>query len=100
LVNGVESCVAAGKPLKIGLEIREKDHDKVAILIKDIGPGIPKKELRNLFVPFYTTKQTGSGLGLYVSRKLMEEMGGRLELHSRAGEEGVIATVELPRHTK
>ncbi|MFZ2196991.1 MAG: HAMP domain-containing sensor histidine kinase [Thermodesulfovibrionales bacterium] len=98
LVNGVESCIATGRPIKVGIEIREDSHDRVKILISDSGPGIAKKDMKNLFVPFYTSKQSGSGLGLFVSRRLTEEMSGSLQIQNLPDNSGLMATVELPKN--
>jgi signal transduction histidine kinase len=61
------------------------ENRRAIISVTDNGPGIEKKDVRNIFTPFYTTKTTGSGLGLFHSRKLIEEMGGGIRLESGAG---------------
>jgi signal transduction histidine kinase len=67
----------------------------VVITIADRGPGLMNPE--NAFVPFYTTKQNGSGIGLILSRQICEAHGGSLELGNRAGQPGCIAKIVLPR---
>ena len=67
----------------------------VVITIVDHGPGLMNPE--NAFVPFYTTKQNGSGIGLILSRQICEAHGGSLELGNRAGQPGCIAKIVLPR---
>jgi two-component system, sporulation sensor kinase D len=54
----------------------------VIIGVIDHGAGLKKKELARLFEPFHTTKQSGSGLGLYLSKKIVEEMGGKIHIES------------------
>lgn len=56
--------------------------DKVAISISDNGSGIPDEVAENIFVPFYTTKETGSGIGLSLSRQIMRLHKGSLEVSS------------------
>jgi signal transduction histidine kinase len=67
----------------------------VEISVRDEGPGIAPHVLEKLFVPFFTTKPTGTGLGLAISQRAVEEMGGRIEVHSRPGT-GSTFTVVLP----
>jgi nitrogen fixation/metabolism regulation signal transduction histidine kinase len=66
----------------------------VAITIEDDGPGVAN--LTNLFVPFFTTKREGSGIGLVLCRQIAENHGGTLTLENRAGATGCVATLRLP----
>ena len=66
---------------------------RLHLLVEDHGPGLP--ETGNLFVPFYTTKQGGSGIGLVLSRQIAEGHGGTLELENREGG-GARARMVLP----
>jgi nitrogen fixation/metabolism regulation signal transduction histidine kinase len=66
----------------------------LAIDVIDDGPGLPPSE--NLFVPFFTTKPGGSGIGLVLARQIVEAHGGRLVLANRRDARGCIAHVELP----
>ena len=67
---------------------------KLHLLVEDQGPGLP--DTGNLFVPFYTTKQGGSGIGLVLSRQIAEGHGGTLELENRGQGKGVRARMVLP----
>ncbi len=78
----------------VEVTLRERRH-RAEIRIKDSGPGINPKELNRVFEPFYTTKATGTGLGLAVSRGVVENLGGELTLESRHGN-GTAAVVNLP----
>ncbi len=64
------------------------------LFIEDNGPGISNPA--NLFVPFYTTKKTGTGVGLALVRQIAEAHGGTVELRNRAEASGCIAEVTLP----
>lgn len=68
---------------------------RVRVTVADDGPGIPADVLARLGEPFYTTRAQGTGLGLYLSRQLVQGAGGRLELESRAPQ-GTTVHVELP----
>jgi len=66
----------------------------VEIVIEDDGPGLANPG--NLFVPFFTTKAEGSGIGLVLSRQIAENHGGTLELENRSPETGCSAKLRLP----
>ena len=67
---------------------------QVEIWVIDDGPGIPNTA--NLFVPFFTTKPAGSGIGLVLSRQIAEAHGGQLTLENRTGARGCEARLRLP----
>jgi two-component system nitrogen regulation sensor histidine kinase GlnL len=67
----------------------------IAVEIADDGPGVRSEDLEKVFTPFYTTRARGTGLGLALSHKLVEEHGGSLRLQSRFGE-GTTVRVVLP----
>ena len=69
--------------------------EKLIISIEDDGPGLMNPG--NAFVPFYTTKPTGSGIGLVLSRQIAEAHGGSLELENRPGRPGCVVKITLPR---
>jgi two-component system, NtrC family, nitrogen regulation sensor histidine kinase NtrY len=66
----------------------------VEIVVEDEGPGLP--DTSNLFVPFFTTKPTGSGIGLALSRQIAEAHGGTLRLSNRQDRVGCRAVLSLP----
>jgi signal transduction histidine kinase len=67
----------------------------VELTVTDSGPGISQKVLKNLFVPFYTTKNQGTGLGLAISQRLVQSAGGAIEVKTHEGA-GTTFTVVLP----
>ncbi|MGH7526284.1 MAG: sensor histidine kinase [Gemmatimonadales bacterium] len=67
----------------------------IEVVVEDEGPGLP--DPGNLFVPFFTTKANGSGIGLVLSRQIAEAHGGALLLESRADVRGARALLRLPR---
>jgi two-component system sensor histidine kinase HydH len=71
----------------------------IEVAVRDEGPGIAPHVLEKLFLPFFTTKAAGTGLGLAISQRVVEEMGGRIEVASRPGA-GSTFTVVLPRATE
>ena len=102
LINGVESCREAQKPVEVGIAAVVQGAE-IELKILDHGRGITAKELKKVFTPFYTTRQAGSGLGLYLSRRIVEEMGGRMSIHSEmrsTPDSGTEVTVRLPKTVK
>jgi two-component system, NtrC family, nitrogen regulation sensor histidine kinase NtrY len=79
---------------KVGVRWDATDED-VNLLIEDNGPGLLNPA--NVFTPFYTTKPSGSGVGLVLSRQIAEAHGGRIEIANRIGGRGCLVTVVLPR---
>lgn len=70
--------------------------DAVEISFEDRGPGIPGEQRERIFEPFYTTKRDGLGMGLAISRSIVEAHGGRLEVAPGAGR-GAVVTAFVPR---
>lgn len=89
--NAIEANAAKNKR-SIELDLEESD-DILKITIRDFGQGIANFD--NLFVPFYTTKHQGTGLGLALSRQIMLHHDGQLQLENHF-EQGAIATVTVP----
>jgi signal transduction histidine kinase len=96
LFNAVDSCHENGLPIRVGITIAEQP-DTVAIQVTDMGAGIDERIQKRLFEPFETSRQSGSGLGLYVSRKIVEAMGGKIMLLSKVGV-GTEVTITLPKN--
>jgi nitrogen fixation/metabolism regulation signal transduction histidine kinase len=71
-----------------------EEGDLVCIAIDDNGPGLANPD--NLFVPLYTTKKSGTGVGLALARQIVEAHGGAIDLRNRQGTQGCRAEVRLP----
>ncbi len=93
VVNAQQAMAEKGGELL--LETRAREHD-VEIRITDTGPGIPPELQEKVFRPWYSTKEGGTGLGLPMTRKVIEELGGELRLHSEVGR-GTRFTLTVPR---
>jgi signal transduction histidine kinase len=83
LRNAVQACASGGR---VVATCRPSADGEVLLRIEDDGSGIPEDRLKDVFKPFFTTKEKGSGLGLPLARKIVEAHGGRLDVHSRVGE--------------
>ncbi|MDT8447887.1 MAG: ATP-binding protein [bacterium] len=93
--NAIEAMEKDGLLLILANEL----GNMVVITIQDTGPGIPQAEEAKIFSPYYTTKENGTGLGLVVVQKLVEEHKGMLTVHSLPGK-GTTFTISLPTVNK
>jgi nitrogen fixation/metabolism regulation signal transduction histidine kinase len=92
--NAVDAAEPSGGGVSVGWRPSGGAHPMVEIRVEDDGPGMP--ESANLFVPFFTTKPHGSGIGLVLGRQIAEAHGGQLTLENRAGATGCVARIRLP----
>ena len=78
------------------LDIEVIKIDKIIrVIISDSGPGIPKNTITEIFEAFYTTKEEGTGLGLNICKRIIEEHGGEINVESILGK-GTQFTIDLP----
>lgn len=82
--NSAEALQGCENP-KIEIHAHKLSVDKVEILVSDNGPGVPDEILEEIFVPFFTTKATGTGIGLSHSRQIMRAHGGSIGCNSEPG---------------
>ncbi len=98
LINLLKNAEEAGSPpetVELTTQlIREHSREYCEIKILDQGQGITNED--NLFVPFYTTKSQGQGIGLNLCRHIVEQLGGQLHLTNRTDRQGACALVRLP----
>lgn len=95
LINLVRNAADAALETSGGVRIGWRRQNGTLLLsIEDEGLGLPAST--NLFVPFFTTKPQGSGIGLVLSRQIVEAHGGTLTLENRPGGRGCVALVRLP----
>jgi signal transduction histidine kinase len=91
VANAVEAARETGGGVRVGWTA---DAGAAQIFVEDDGPGL--SDTANLFVPFFTTKPAGSGIGLVLARQIAEQHGGSLALENRAGARGARAIVTMP----
>jgi two-component system nitrogen regulation sensor histidine kinase NtrY len=89
--NAVDAALETGGGVRVGWH---RNSHRVSVYVEDEGPGLANPS--NLFVPFFTTKPQGSGIGLVLGRQIAEAHGGTLTLEPRAGAKGARAIVTLP----
>jgi len=83
LSNGLKY---GGTPPRLVLGNDQQENDMVRFWIKDNGPGIDPEALEKIFIPFFSTKKTGSGIGLSLSRQIMRQHEGSITVRSTVGE--------------
>lgn len=89
--NAVDASLETGGGVRVGWGVK---GDMLEVWVEDDGPGIA--ETGNLFVPFFTTKPDGSGIGLALCREIAEAHHGSLSLENRSGTGGAVARLFLP----
>jgi signal transduction histidine kinase len=94
LTHAREAMAGGGGEIRIETARTERPG-WIRLRIADTGPGIPAEELTKIFDPFYTTKRTGTGLGLSVTYGIIQEHGGTVDVASRPGA-GTTFTLEFP----
>jgi len=96
VLNGIQAMPGGGQlSVQVRKEVRNDGAQVVEIAVRDTGPGIPADQIDNIFNPFFTSKEKGTGLGLAVSNKIIEDQGGSLSLKSERGF-GTSMTITLP----
>ena len=100
LINLITNARDASPSLESEIKIylrRNTAEDEVQISVQDYGQGIPVEAQERIFVPFYTTKPNGSGIGLALCKQIVNQHHGYITLHSTVGK-GSLFTLCLPRN--
>jgi two-component system, NtrC family, nitrogen regulation sensor histidine kinase NtrY len=89
--NAADASLETSGAVRVGWN---RQDGQLVVWVRDEGPGLPNTA--NLFVPFFTTKPTGSGIGLVLSRQIAEAHGGTLTLQNAPSGPGCEARLMLP----
>ncbi|MBI2119186.1 MAG: hypothetical protein HYT97_06125 [Elusimicrobia bacterium] len=95
LLTNARDAMPHGGKIEIHTALSSNVKQKALITLKDTGAGIHPHSLDKIFDPFYTTKQSGTGLGLSVSYGIVEDHGGTIQVKSKLGD-GAIFFIHLP----
>ncbi len=99
LLNAVEAMPEGGTLRVEALRSPSRLKGEVAeVVVADTGCGIPPETIREIFKPFYTTKQRGTGIGLTLAHRVIEAHGGLIEVESQPGE-GTTFRISIPLET-
>ena len=93
LLLNARDAMPEGGAVEVGLVREGRDY---VLTVSDEGSGLRGLDPGKVFAPFWTSKEKGSGLGLALSRQIVESFGGRLELGERVDRQGAVATLRLP----
>jgi signal transduction histidine kinase len=100
--NAAEACAPTGGDVSIRVRAIAAPGAATApiveVVVADTGPGIPRAHLGRLFVPGFTTKETGSGVGLAIAERVVSAHHGRITVDSEEGR-GTTITITLPTDT-
>ena len=92
LKNSISATSAGGE---VSLSTHEEQHH-IRIVVSDNGVGMTEQDRDKMFDPFFTTRKTGTGLGLAVSHQIVEQLNGSFEVRTAPGE-GTSVTIVLPK---
>jgi C4-dicarboxylate-specific signal transduction histidine kinase len=99
IINAVQAMSDAEGPRELTITTAQAEPNGVLVAVKDTGPGLAPASLERLFAPFYTTKPGGLGMGLSISRSIVEAHGGRLWVTANPPR-GAVFQFTLPVHTE
>src|SRR5262245_21569950 len=93
------SITATPDPVKIEIncsEARDPGQDSLRVIVRDNGPGLSAEQRQKIFLPFYTTKSRGTGLGMAIAKRIVEAHGGSIGVCENNGH-GAAIEIILPR---
>jgi signal transduction histidine kinase len=96
IVNGIEAMKDAGEPREMVITSALAEDRQILVSVSDTGPGIPPELAQQIFDPFFTTKPHGTGMGLRISRSIIESHGGHLWVAGNPGR-GATFNFSLPQ---
>lgn len=91
LVKNAIDALEANEKGTIQISVSRNNQSKIVLQISDDGPGIPEDKMEQIFVPFFTTKEKGSGIGLSLSRQIIRMHKGNLDIQSEVGKGTVVS---------
>ena len=98
VINGIEAMTSVSdRARELVITTRNIDPDQVQVTVEDSGMGIDPNAKEKIFEPFYTTKPTGMGMGLAISRSILQRHGGGLWVTAKRGR-GAIFCFTVPKY--
>jgi signal transduction histidine kinase len=78
MINGIEAMKAVDEARELAIKSQTAENERVLVSVSDSGVGLPVQQVDQIFDAFFTTKSHGTGMGLRISRSIVESHGGRL----------------------
>ena len=78
MINGIDAMKDADGTRELGIKSQRAENEEVVVSVTDTGVGLPPQQAEQIFNAFFTTKPHGTGMGLRISRSIIESYGGRL----------------------
>jgi signal transduction histidine kinase len=94
LLNLFKNSLEDSEEGKISIDVRKRKK-QVEMKIEDSGRGIPEKDFERIFEPFFSTKESGMGIGLYLTKKIIEAHEGEIAVQSQTGQ-GTTFFIQIP----
>ena len=85
MLNGIEAMKEVGTPGKLTIRTRRDENGQLLVSVVDTGVGLQQEQAERIFDTFFTTKSRGTGMGLPISRSIIESHGGHLSATSNSG---------------
>jgi two-component system sensor histidine kinase HydH len=95
-LNAIDAMETGGQ---LDIELSHREDNRIEIKVSDTGCGIPGEDLSRIFDPYFTSKSSGTGLGLTIAHNIMEAMGGNITAETRPGQ-GTIFRITIPNPDK
>jgi signal transduction histidine kinase len=85
MLNGIEAMKSMNTPGKLTIKSQQHDNSQLLISVMDTGVGVPPEKIEQIFNAFFTSKPQGTGMGLAITRSIVESHGGRVWVNPNAG---------------
>jgi two-component system sensor histidine kinase HydH len=95
-LNAIDAMEAGGE---LEVELSHREDNRIEIKVSDTGCGIPGEDLSRIFDPYFTSKSSGTGLGLTIAHNIMEAMGGQILVENRP-DQGTSFRLTIPNPDK